>query len=140
MTLLVGAGNRLRGDDGAAARVLEQLSTSPGFTCREAQALLPELAAELPGHADVVFIDADLGTPDVVLQQLFPSTTVRTGLHGWSPAKVLQLALSLGFTGRAWLCRLPVERFDGEGLTGLARTGADCAATLLAKRFGGQKP
>ncbi len=132
--LVLGIGNTLRGDDGAAARVLELLAAS-GARARLAatHGLTPELAWDVSSHREVVFVDADLSATEVTLE---PVGEVEGGSslgHHWSPPRVLQLARQLGFAGRAWVCRLPVARCElGEGLTPTAEASARRAAALLA--------
>ena len=138
-TLVVGVGNTLRGDDGVGPFVIDLLRTArpPGLELRSVQALLPELAAELPAHHAVVFVDADLRTSEVRLRPL--AMEGREGLHRFAPERVVVLARRLGFRGEAWTCSLPVQTMDpGTRLSREAVLAAGrAAAVLLGVRWGG---
>jgi hydrogenase maturation protease len=136
--LVLGIGNTLRGDDGAAARVLELLEGRPtGHRLEAAHGLVPELAWDISSHDAVYFVDADLAAREVTLEPVPEGGAAAGAGHAWSPARVLQLARGLGFSGDAWVCRLPVARCEvGEGLSPVAEAGARQAADLLARVAG----
>jgi hydrogenase maturation protease len=132
-TLIIGIGNTLRGDDGAAARVLELLEAAPaGSRLVAIHGLTPELAWDVASCEEVVFVDADLQAREVALEPVGETPGATTLGHHWSPERVLGLARELGFSGRAWVCRLPVVRCEvGEGLSEAAEASARRAAELL---------
>jgi hydrogenase maturation protease len=134
--LVLGIGNTLRGDDGAAARVLELLSDAPGaYRLQSTFSLVPELAWDISTHDRVYFVDADLSAESVTLEPVAEGGDRRDGGHHWSPPRLVGLARELGFTGQAWVCRLPVSSCGlGEGLSPGAEAAARRAAALLLDR------
>ncbi len=129
--LLIGVGNSLRGDDGVGAWIAARVGDrAPGrFDLKETMALLPELAAELVGREQVVFVDADLQAQKVSLQ---PVSSQRDALHHVTPSTVVTLAKVLGFCGEAWVCHVPVSALEpGEGLSRQALAAAERAVDLL---------
>ncbi|OQX14349.1 MAG: hypothetical protein BWK76_14760 [Desulfobulbaceae bacterium A2] len=131
-TLLLGIGNTLRGDDGVGSRVLELLAGRPNaFRLIAAPSLLPELALEVALSPLVVFVDADLRVQDVTLERLSEETVLTAG-HVWSPEMLVVLARGLGFSGDAWICRIPVATCGhGEGLSTKAESAAQAAVSML---------
>jgi Ni,Fe-hydrogenase maturation factor len=127
----VAFGNPLRRDDGVAWKVFDALQPARGLKRIQAT---PELAAEIANFKTVVFIDASL-QGELRLERIgkhSPSSLT----HATDPAEVVALARALyGFSGIAWLCRIPGEDFSpGEGLSPCASVHADLAARLLADR------
>jgi hydrogenase maturation protease len=99
--LVLACGNSLRGDDGVAIRIVNQLENS---VCDQAievycqQQWTPELAEPISRVEIVVFVDAILGTPPgaVTCQQLQPSqNTPLDSTHQCSPEFLLLLAEEL---------------------------------------------
>jgi hydrogenase maturation protease len=131
--LVLGIGNTLRGDDGAAARVLALLEAGASPCQLTATAgLAPELAWDLTSHERVFFVDADLEARTVRLERVGETGGAALLGHDWSPARLVALARELGFEGEAWVCRLPVTTCDhGEGLSETAEASAQRAAALL---------
>jgi hydrogenase maturation protease len=132
-TLIVGIGNTLRGDDGVGPFVIDLLraARSP-LELKTALSVLPELAGELPGHQMVVFVDADRRVREVRLSLL--GEDERDGLHRFAMARVVQIARALGFTGEAWICRVPAASMEaGERLSREAVLGAGRAAAVLLR-------
>ncbi len=131
-TLVVGIGNTLRGDDGVGPFVIDLLraARADGLELKTTQAVLPELAGELPGHHAVVFVDADLRAREVTLGPLAPDERER--LHRFALARVVKMARALGFGGRAWICSVPVTSMEaGETLSPEAVLAAERAAVVL---------
>ncbi len=59
MILVIGYGNRLRGDDGVGLAVAEKVEqTMPGVTVLLRQQLVPEMAEEISAASTVIFVDA----------------------------------------------------------------------------------
>ena len=97
-----------------------------------AQGLLPELAMEIAQAPRVVFVDADVRVRHVTLERLAHEDARAAG-HAWSPESLVVLARGLGFSGDAWVCRIPVLACGhGEGLTEEAERAAEEAATMLS--------
>jgi hydrogenase maturation protease len=112
-TLLVACGNTLRGDDAAAHAVLELIGSGTNHTVREVRQLTPELAADIAQFSRVVFIDADAGAKGVITEALRAKTTRSPLTHSATPEEIVALAKTLfGFTGEAFLCRIPAQRFE----------------------------
>ena len=131
-TLVVGIGNTLRGDDGVGPFVIELLraARTGSLELKTAFSVLPELADELPGHDAVVFVDADVQAPEVMLRPL--GAQGRAGLHRLAPAQVVEMARRLGFDGEAWICSVPVASMEaGERLSRDAVLAAGRAAAVL---------
>ncbi|MBK8481076.1 MAG: hypothetical protein IPL40_07845 [Proteobacteria bacterium] len=142
-TLLIAVGNVLRGDDGVAAAVLDQLGARADLQSIAVPGLTPELAETIAAARVVVILDADVAASDVTLEPLL-ATPLRRGeghllSHDLSPAILIALARQLyGFTGAAWLCRLPARAFPyGAELSGFAcaavREGALQLVALLGR-------
>lgn len=131
--LLIALGNGLRRDDGVAQRVLDLLPNRSGISRETQLQLMPELAQGLAGFDPVVFIDADMEAVEAILEPVgqLPSGTAFT--HGGDPAALVLLARQLfGFSGRAFLCRIPAEDFgSGEGLSEKASAAAHAAARKI---------
>ncbi len=131
--LLIAAGNSLRRDDGVAHAVLELLDAE----ARAVFQLRPELAEDIAGYDTVVFIDADAGAEELSIGAVDDLPPSRLFTHVSTPAEIVALARSLfDFSGRAFLCRIPVDDLSaGEGLspraTALAARAAEKLETLL---------
>jgi len=137
--LFLAIGNPLRGDDGVAARVLALL-TAPGERV-EVHQLTPEMAAEIAPFDNVVFIDADVGAAAVRLEPVeAPAAGAPALSHHTSAASIVEAAQRcFGFTGQAWLCRLPAREFPmAFTLSRQAEDASHLAAALLNTRFGFQ--
>ncbi len=84
MTLVIGIGNPLRGDDGVGWRLLAELEAAApvtGRTLRRVQQLTPELAADLAAAERVLFVDAWLAPPGAG-PRLREETAEAGGAHG----------------------------------------------------------
>ena len=127
--LFIALGNPLRRDDGVAARVIKLLQPTASRTMIQAT---PELAAEIAGARRVVFIDACTDGEQVQLHPL-PESSSPALTHSLGPGAIVALSRRLyGFTGEAWLCRVPGEDFGvGEGLSETGECNAELAAQLL---------
>jgi hydrogenase maturation protease len=129
--LFIALGNPLRRDDGVAHAVLELLAAERVESWRLLQ-LTPEVAAEIGGCSAVVFVDADAATEEVVLEAV-KETTRGALTHIVAPWEVVALSRMLfGFTGSAFLCRIPANDFSpGEGLSRHARSFVPRAGQIL---------
>jgi hydrogenase maturation protease len=130
--LFLAVGNPLRGDDGAAGRVLALLAPEQG-TCLRLHQLTPEVAAELEGIDEVFFMDADPGADSPRIERIGPGRPWLGDSHTGTPASIVHLARRLfGFRGDAYLCRIPARDFSfGEQLSAAAESQAQAAAALL---------
>ncbi len=67
MTLIIGYGNTLMGDDGFGIHIVEKLQTkvnNPNINFILTYQLTPELSFEIKDFKKVIFIDASYGTPN----------------------------------------------------------------------------
>lgn len=130
--LVIASGNTLRRDDGVAHRTLELLD---GVQKRSELQLNPELAEDVAGFDQVIFLDADAGgnAPRIVPIDLSQSRAPFT--HHSAAEEIVRLARSLyGFNGTAWLCRIPAKDFGyGEGLSPEGWESARQAAALVRR-------
>ena|ERR1035438_1854578 len=126
--LFIAIGNPLRRDDGAAAKVIEALH--PAASRILIQPTI-ELAADIAGAGRVIFVDAAVeGT--LRLEPLVESNGNYVS-HATRLGEIVALSRKLyGFTGEAWLCRIPSEDFGvGEGLSARAQGNVPSAVELL---------
>ncbi len=100
--LVIGYGNRLRGDDGLGWHAAALLAADPRLAGAEVLArhqLTPELAEEVSRAALVVLVDAraDGGPPGVVMvRRVAPAPSARPALsHRLDPAALVELAGAL---------------------------------------------
>jgi hydrogenase maturation protease len=130
--LLIGIGNPLRGDDGVAALLLEELAEewpAKRLAVAELQVvhqLTPELAAVVAGARRVLFVDACVApqTVEPWIERLDPLEAQPAseggagrgsgslGSHQLAPATLLALAnLLFGWRGEGALLRVPAFAF-----------------------------
>jgi Ni,Fe-hydrogenase maturation factor len=137
-TVLIACGNRWRGDDGAAHRVLDLLGPVIGAQLRSVQQLLPELAGEI-GEADlVVFLDAAIDCDRLIVQAVREPEAPPALTHVSRPSEIVALSRALfGFKGLAFECRIPVaDLAPGERLSPSASDFAGEAARILLNLLG----
>ena len=136
--LVIGIGNPLRGDDGAAWQLLAPWQLWDGVHL--VQQLTPEWAAPLATVQRVLFVDAWLGDhpggSELRLLQPDPDAagaSSPSGSHGLEPAGLLALAAVLyGAQPQAHLLLLPAFDFGhGTGLSPQLRQGLPAARRLL---------
>jgi hydrogenase maturation protease len=137
VTLFLAIGNPLRGDDGVAQAVLDQLEAHERVVMRSLHQLAPEVAEEIAAYATVVFLDADQSAGEVILETVDERPTRRSLTHISSPGEIVVLARALfGFTGEALLCRIPATDFAPQHcLSRQAQAAAAIAAQRLAADF-----
>jgi Ni,Fe-hydrogenase maturation factor len=112
-TLLLACGNTLRGDDAAAHAVLDLIAPTNHHVTRAVHQLTPELAAEVARFSRVVFIDADAESNTIRIEPLNTGPARSPLTHAATPEEVVALASALfGFTGQAFVCRIPAQHFD----------------------------
>jgi hydrogenase maturation protease len=124
-------GNPWRGDDGVAHRVMQQLL--PNVAWVSVQQLTPELAAELAGAGQAVFVDADIQAAEASLERIEPSAPLGGWTHHCAPETIVTLARAyFDFAGEAYLCRIPAYDFTpGDHLSEEAQHQAARAIALL---------
>ena len=138
MTLVIGYGNPLRGDDGAGWAVAEALPGElDGCTVVTVQELLPELAERTARSSRAVFVDARIGPSPgrIRASAIVPTGADATLLgHAMEPGAVVGLAAQLyGWTGDAWLVSIEAAEFGyGTGLS--APVAAAVPAAVAAVR------
>ncbi len=135
--LVIAAGNSLRRDDGVAHRVLELLTPGLAETCSVLE-FTPELAPQIAAFDAVLFIDADAAATALSIEALEPLTGVAALTHVAGPGTILALSQTLyAFSGKAFLCRIPVNDFSpGEGLDPGMNTCARAAAQAVQALLG----
>lgn len=124
--LIIGYGNRLRGDDGLgwhAAERLRELAPDRGVQIVAAHQLAPEMAEEVSGAELVLFLDSrEGGTPGQFRQEeVQPAARDRGAVsHHLAPSELLDLALRVyGKCPQAMLLSLSGAQFEhGDGLSG----------------------
>src|SRR6185312_2569007 len=97
--LVVGYGNRLRGDDGAGPWVAERLmeTVSVDVHVLAAHQLTPEMAAKFIAVSTVIFVDACLAKSGdrVRATRVEPATTANPLGHAVDPGALMALAQAL---------------------------------------------
>jgi len=138
--LLIGIGNRLRGDDGAGPLLIEHLAGGGGGRLRTlaVQQLTPELAAEVAEASAVLFVDACPRRRRLALEAIAADGGSGDGgggafSHQLSPARLLALSDALyGARPPAWQLLIPAERLEpGDGLSAATVTAMATALRLL---------
>jgi hydrogenase maturation protease len=134
-TLLIACGNVLRRDDGIAHAVTRLLRPATDLAIRTVHQLSPELAEEIADFSQVIFVDADRAAtyPRIALVSDgagFPALT-----HASGPAAIVAFARAVyGFSGEAWMCRIPAPDLShGEGLSPAAENFARKAAQRMER-------
>jgi hydrogenase maturation protease len=133
MNLVVAIGNPQRGDDGVAFEVCRMVPPA-GWETIETMELTPEMGERIAIAGSVVFIDADYrpGEPSAVPLTATPCCPGPL-THSLRPGDLVTIARRLfGFSGEAWLLRVPGVEFGlGSGLSEVATRNARKAAELL---------
>jgi Ni,Fe-hydrogenase maturation factor len=137
-TILIACGNLLRGDDGAAQRVLDLVGPHSGAELRSVQQLLPELAGEIADAELVVFLDAAIDCDGLSLEPVREPEAPPALTHVSKPSEIVVLSRTLfGFKGLAFQCRIPVADLStGAGLSPFAESFAQEAARILLDPLG----
>ena len=139
MTLVIGYGNELRGDDAVGPRVAAAVNewNFNGVIAQAVPQLTPELAEPISHAQLAVFVDAAAApnTEEVQISRLDPSVPSDLDSHLGDPRALL--ALSRAVYGRcptAWLITIPTLGFDfGAPLSALAGRGVRTALTAIKK-------
>jgi len=132
LTLVIGYGNDLRGDDGAGPRVAETVAALnwPGVQAIVARQLVPELAEPIARAGLVLFvdacpIDAAAGEARVQIQRVEMAAGNSALGHAGNPGALLALAQALyGACPPAWLVAVPAASFElSDALSAVAERG-----------------
>jgi hydrogenase maturation protease len=128
--VVIGYGNRLRGDDGVGPAVAEALD-AVGIAALAVPQLTPELAAVLAEVEVAVFVDASAGPMVEAIEVVVVRAAERAAVMGHvsDPAGLLALtAMVYGRCPTAWLVRVAAESFEiGDMLSPRARRGMTAA-------------
>ena len=136
MTLVIGFGNPLRGDDAVGPSVARaaEIKRSDVSVLTPHQ-LLPELAPDIAAADVVVFIDAatDLPAGAVRCRQMVAPSSSPPLDHMLSPAALVGLGLAaFDRAPQAWLVEIGAESFElGHALTPLVASAVPRAAELV---------
>lgn len=134
MDLVIGIGNRWRGDDGVGWTVVEAIPCRPGVETVAVHQLVPELAERIQAAHRVLFVDASANAQEVVLHRIEPSPHRGLG-HACSPGGLLSWTVqAYGAAPEAWLLEVPAAVFDpGVGLSpGVERRVPGTVAAVTA--------
>lgn len=125
--LVIGYGNRLRGDDAVGPLVAEEVASWrwPGIETLTVHQLTPELALPLAGARRVVFVDAAMGAAAVTWRPVLPTATSPALGHVLEPGSLLGWAMrAFGQAPAAWLLTVPAKSFEvGAELSPVAQAG-----------------
>ncbi|MBT9584638.1 hydrogenase maturation protease [bacterium] len=109
--LLIGYGNELRGDDGAAWELARRAALVGWKTLCVVQ-LTPELAETVSQFDQVVFVDATHEPGPLGWQLIKPKAGQEWPIHSGEPGRLLGLCQSLyGKSPKGWIMTLPGEDF-----------------------------
>ncbi len=136
--IIVGIGNRLRGDDGAGLYIASQAALLlPGSECLLLHAPDILLSNLLSQKKRAVFADASVipEGPDIVLKRILPSTDVLPHTHHLSIETILRITEKLwGRAPLSWLVTVRGRDFShGERLTPECRKLAKEASRQIVR-------
>lgn len=138
-TLVIGYGNPGRLDDGLGPALAEAIEREAiaGVEVQSDYQLNAEYAAEVAGHAVVVFADASVGgAGPYFLRRLEARAATSFSSHSMRPEAVVALAEeTMGWRGEAYLVGIRGYAFNefGEWLSGPARENLLAATQALAR-------
>jgi hydrogenase maturation protease len=135
---VIGYGNELRGDDGAAPRIARAVAAwgLPEVRALAAHQLTPELAEAVASARYAIFVDAyrtDSVEADISLRPLEPLERPQLAGHAGDPRALLALAAAVyGKYPRACLITVPATCFDfGAALSCVASAAVQDALQLI---------
>jgi len=139
--LVIGYGNRLRGDDAVGPLVAEAVAAwrLPGVETIAVHQLTPELAERLAEAGCAVFVDATTAASKVAGRRVRAGAAPSALGHALDPGGLLGLALqAFGRAPVAWLLTVPTGAFEVDaGLSPVARAGLDAALKGLRQWIDG---
>lgn len=117
--IAIAMGNPLRRDDGVARHVLEAIAGDTDMEKLAVVQLTPEIADQVSSYSIAIFIDAHVNSKYPTLREVENVLAPIPLTHVASPAEIVALARAIfGFSGHAYLCRVPASDFsEGEGLS-----------------------
>lgn len=114
MDLVIGIGNRLRGDDGIGPALVESLEDRPGLERHVVHQLTPDLAPRVSEATRVLFVDASIDGRKLGITRVMPGEARGLG-HALAPSALLDLTATLyGASPPAWLLTVPGHDFEVE--------------------------
>lgn len=129
--LVIGYGNRLRGDDAVGPLVADAVANwgLAGVEAIAVHQLTPELAARLAEASRVVFVDAAAGGQAVSCRVVRAAPGPAALGHALDPGGLLELATqAFGRAPEAWLLTIPANVFElGTGPSATAQAGFETA-------------
>jgi hydrogenase maturation protease len=113
LDLVVGIGNRLRGDDGLGPRIAERLALQADVETISVLQITPDLASSLAEARRVLFVDADAAGDRLRMERLNVQSVRRGGLgHSMRPVEVLEWTqIAYGRRPEAWVLAVPGRQF-----------------------------
>ena len=141
--LLIGCGNTLRGDDAAGYLVAESFRCLDvgSIRARAVHQLTPELAADIAGCSEVIFVDAyparEGDSLRIMNLQPEPQPTRGPLGHHLDPAALLSMAQRLyDYCPDAWVIGIPAQSFDHpDTLTPTTQRFMEMAMVWLREHF-----
>ena len=134
LTLVIGYGNELRGDDAVGQRVARAVAAwdLPGVRALAVHQLTPELADDLAQADFAIFVDAygaDAGAASIHMRTVDALPLRSLVWHTGEPRLLLALAKAVyNRSPCAWWITVPAIGFDyGAELTSVAQSGVDGA-------------
>jgi hydrogenase maturation protease len=136
-SLVIGFGNRLRGDDGVGPAIADTVASwkIPGVRALAMHQLAPEVVDELTDARRVLFVDASaaLLTEPFETYIIKSRKSPRGSGHHSDPAHLLALTQDLaGRCPPAWLLAIHVRSLDfGESITEMAHDNMQAALAWI---------
>jgi hypothetical protein len=128
-TMLIAAGSNAYGDQAVSHRVLSLLGSVDGVSMHDVSQWSGELARQIAGAAEVVFVDADEHLGEPWMEPL--------DRHTAAGRIVDRARRDHQFRGRAYHCHVPGLQFSASSeLTAYAESRARQAAGILRKFLG----
>lgn len=136
--LVIGIGSELHGDDAAGRMVAARIEALElgDVRVRSVVQLVPELVEDVATCAGVVFVDADTSCTVTTVQEVHASAGGAAATHHTTPARLLQLAGTIGArVPPAVLVGVPARSFGlGSDLSPETRTGVGRAVEMILRR------
>jgi hydrogenase maturation protease len=134
--LVIGYGNDLRSDDGAGRVVADRIAALglPGVSTRSLSQLTPELALEIAGKAQVVFVDASVDVAETTVSTVVADDGEESAwTHHTTPQSLLAMTRAVGpVPQRAHTVSIPVADLGlGMELSPITAAGVVEAVDLI---------